>query len=1231
MSSPSKSARFPGLAFDRSGTRKTLRRRFANLLATTRTGFIKPPNDFAVSDEFLLKLLQYIDFVRTGSRSTAKTEYEQRLQSDSPPFDDLITQGWIQVVRDRIVIPVEYLRPFKLAFPDHAEAFEWLQKNQYAIRRLARAQADSEIVAVAEAINSGKLALEELRSPRAEWVVARRWEQLCSEGADPVASLGRWMEDWELLHWPSFVPERVWSGYVLQQFRSAAFAVLESEPLAGWDGIHEQVATFMAHQQSATVELARQNLRPVPPTLVERYVWLTTYGLERYFQSRIWSLESLIALISLIIRDIQDTENSAAPHPLWSRLFPLIAQKAELLFFFGLQASARSLPIADMLLLGPSTALTCLFLWQWSLPGDALAGKELQDSSERLKEEAFLDATEVLRCLVESDEVSVEEVAALIRIIFGYGIARSGSSEESSERMRQTFVETLSVISRPKLGSIIEAAAQSDLAGPADGMFTGLLSLLDASGYVTGINGEPFVSAYRRALATGEFRLSARQMSKGQSISLYNLALQAGGEMLSSLLDPLALASRLAIVSLDPQSLDALQAMDSIKRSIRVHVRVLCRIVSALDTEVPQDLLTALISTVRSGASNRLGRNQLDAFAASFDADRPGSDGDRPISADLGEALTALSEEQRQRLLTIVLMIEEPATLAQLLSYVPSVLHPAIRERIGVLTPGYSTDLMMLTAEQARIEHLLNEGITDVASLFLDEESKLETLGKVPGRSLQRLRFRLRLLLLAERWPELDSVAVPEGMSEQDRAAAQDAIDFFRGLSLLRRRQPQPAIEIFHRLHVQHREISAYFTNLHAAETLTLVVDNNFGFLDAAERDQARELIVEGRRVVNTQRNLTEADETAILLNSALLSLAIRQPKQALDLLLAVKTDRPSETIYAYKALALDRLGNPHLAQATLREAESKLGKTQLIEAVANQINAGIPFVGPISSVSDEDPVLWIRRAIEKLLALDAVDQARALSPTDATIGDFLLGHLREASSGVTQLVPMMRKLGLDSLEDDVTALLKEILNGRLRLVSWALGDQSKGGWTAEENPGERDLVVKRDTAILSVVEAVMVRNSTTYEAVRNDLTLHFKKLFAYASCKVYFHVSYVMVPNPRSVLEHLNAAARSSAPSGIDFLKIEPLVVNDSGPMGFSAVYASEIGERRVHFLALDLHQGLEKKAAKEAQSLRPKPVKSGIKKRADAKKTAEAKKETVAKSAVSEKAGKPSSDQAS
>ena len=39
-----------------------------------------------------------------------------------------------------------------------------------------------------------------------------------------------------------------------------------------------------------------------------------------------------------------------------------------------------------------------------------------------------------------------------------------------------------------------------------------------------------------------------------------------------------------------------------------------------------------------------------------------------------------------------------------------------------------------------------------------------------------------------ERWDELDNLQVPDDISESDKTAAQDALDFYWGLSLLARR-----------------------------------------------------------------------------------------------------------------------------------------------------------------------------------------------------------------------------------------------------------------------------------------------------------------------------------------------------------------------------------------------------------------------------------------------------------
>jgi hypothetical protein len=729
------------------------------------------------------------------------------------------------------------------------------------------------------------------------------------------------------------------------------------------------------------------------------------------------------------------------------------------------------------------------------------------------------------------------------------------------------------------------------LGGPGDGLFMGLTSLVSASGDVSGIEGQPIVDAYVQALREGGFRLSAQGLSKEQAATLYELALRSD-KALDSFLKPLDMQSRLGVLRAEPGSLAAFQAVEDAKRSIRVHVRVLCRVISSNRITVSDALLEGLISILRKGVISRHERYQVDAFAAHFDADTVGKDRDRPISADLGEALATLNGEQQQQLFKAVLEIEEPGTLAQLLLYVPQALRSQIQSRVRELTPESSSDLNMLTAEQVRIEHLLDAGLADVASLFVAAERNLETLGKVRGRSLQSLRFQLRLLLLTEKWDALDSMSVPEDDAELDRAAARDTIEFFRGLSMLRRGGSHlgKAVEIFDVLHRRHRDVPAYLVNLQATRIASLLGADIFGYLKADQVAEAHEIITQGLDAIASNRGFTEKDRTTVLLNLVLLSLSLGQPKQALDLLAKVDSEALPDAFYAYKALALHRQGEPLIAQGTLAEAEHRFGRTPVVEAAASQISYGTPFSGQVSSVSDEDPVTWIRKAHGHMHLLSAVDQARALSAGDATIGQFLLRHLYETSSGIINLVPMMRKLGLSTLEDDVTAVFKEILNARLRIVKWALGDQSKGGVTGAGNPGERDLVIANDTATLTIFEAVMVREPVSWKKVQDDLTSHFVKLFSYGSCPAYFHITYVMTNELVNVVEQLKVIARDKASDGFTFVNLDVLPFVDSGPSGFTATYQSGKGDRQVHFLILDLSMEVEKNAAKQADSYRPK-----------------------------------------
>src|SRR5262249_38917838 len=145
---------------------------------------------------------------------------------------------------------------------------------------------------------------------------------------------------------------------------------------------------------------------------------------------------------------------------------------------------------------------------------------------------------------------------------------------------------------------------------------------------------------------------------------------------------------------------------------------------------------------------------------------------------------------------------------------------------------------------------------------------------------------------------------------------------------------------------------------------------------------------------------------------------------------------------------------------------------------------------------SGDDPQLRIRRAFADLLQMDPIRQAEALYPEP--FDSVLINYVRLAAASIVSLVPTMRKVIEEFLEDDYTALMRELLLSRLHILGWSVPDQSKGGYTAKGNPGERDLVIRKDTIDLAVIEAVVCDRPVTTEWTRSELTSHFQKLVGY-------------------------------------------------------------------------------------------------------------------------------------
>lgn len=248
------------------------------------------------------------------------------------------------------------------------------------------------------------------------------------------------------------------------------------------------------------------------------------------------------------------------------------------------------------------------------------------------------------------------------------------------------------------------------------------------------------------------------------------------------------------------------------------------------------------------------------------------------------------------------------------------------------------------------------------------------------------------------------------------------------------------------------------------------------------------------------------------------------------------------------------------------------------MKAAREHLRIGAPARLSVPSVSTDDPVVAIRGALYQLTQLDPSAQARVGSRE--TMEAHLAEEVRFAAAGVTALVPHLREVELK--EDDVTALLLRILEPRATLFGWSVPDQSKGGFSRHGNPGERDLALRKNGSVISVIEAVVCKRNPTTKTQRRDLTSHLQKLFGYDQCRVFFHIVYSYIETPSEIVTVMRGVAQSEAPSRFAFVSTEDLPHEDSRPAGFVATYtARDGGDVKVVCLVMDMRQQAQRYAA--------------------------------------------------
>lgn len=1185
--------RFSSLGYAPTETRTLLRSRFARNLPSHQAGYFRGEEKNVLNDELLLRFLLNlsIDVERDFEKAQATYLESYTLGSEEDSFDVLINKGWIRVVWERIFIPSKIARFVRSKNDGAMNAFvslcaKMFDEEYHLTDEIRNNTTFANLVAAIDSKDDSTPPFPYVISCQSpEWVSARLWDRTYDVSFDINATLRIWLDRWRLLMYPSFQPERVWNETVANTFREAVINLLETEQgILKWDQIRSYCLNQMALIHGQSPSNFEQYIPHVPATLVERVLWIESRELEPYIMT--WSFDECIdifRLINILLSDFETAESSLPSNKIVSRLVKLFIDRPELLFIMLCRVRSNSILLGDLLFCPETSALACLLVAQWQFPSSGWDRELIIRDDQAAKLLAFTDAVSVMGHFLRQKVVPPEEVSALLDWLHSSAlrsIEDQGNSENMLVILRSELLSQSTEILHTMLAALTVSMPKSGIGTSA---FAAALDIIDTGNLARAIDPAPIISAYIQSVSSDDYNLSAHRVSVGGALSLFELSIRMPDQG-QGFLFPFDIKRRIS--EGDAAKENPYTAENNIARSVRVHIRVLSRAVSGCKESVPEKLLDALIAAVRCGALRHKEKGRVGAFSVYYET-KPFQDRlDRPIAIDLSAALLALNANQTSKLLKAILEIDEPIVLAQLLRVVPYPTRKVIENRITELTPSEAGEVHSLTEIQARIEVLLSAGAVDAAAQYIDAEKDLETWGKVPGREMTRLRALLHLQLLKSDWDGIARAVPPVSLSPIEKDSANDTISFYKALAELRK--PNGNLELaeysFSQLQKRHPQVVAYASNLFAAQLSRLLNCDLFVQLDAAQVVHARQLLENAEQMVSRTQGMSTADSDIFNANKALILLAMGQSEQADLLLRPLLAARLQDNLAAYSAVALSRMGRPLEAIAALDHAEMRFGPSDVLIAARSKIISGTPYSANANIISKNDPVPSIKAALLDLKQLDPIQQAAVLKPASEPFDEFVIDMVREATASVVSLVPMMKSMKIDSCEDDLSAFIRELLIPHFSFLGWSCSDQSKGGYSAKGNPGERDLLIQRDSYILTVIEAVVCKDPAHWQTTKLNLTSHFQKLFGYSMCRLFFHLTYSYIENPASIVSELKEIAKNNAPSGFNFVKISDINLTDSRPTGFFALYNTEFGEVKFVFLVLNLGQHHQKGAAKIA-----------------------------------------------
>jgi hypothetical protein len=1177
--------RFESLQYAPAETRRILRERFTIKLRVTRQPYFRETDLAVTPDALALELLAGTAITVNAAWAEAEILHKAVVPSPGEPADFLAleAEGWGRRIWGRIALPRD-TRVMALRAPagemDALKALvQRVHDKRYEFQAVVRL--GPELDALVRRVEADSTELERMVVQTPAWVAARLWERVSAQTPAPDTALRRWSALWDLLQHPQLVPTQSWTKTDADAFRESVLAALESEPGFGdWEHTRDLYARQLAVGHGVPLATAEARVPAAGPSLVDKALWIDKPMVEECAFGSLEATSELSGLMGLLLADIEAQDVGPTPNPLMQRLIDLAVGRAELLISLLFQVRAKPVLLADLVLDPRTAALTCLTIAQWTINGGAWDRRLVEQGLRADQAEAFADAATLLCHHLRAERIDVREATALFVWAdqqTGHGYVDDATKPNALlPILRRELAQCPSPILLGMVRSLDATEVDRGLGGR---QFACLLDLAQLGNLMTDLDAESIVRAYVGSLVVEEHHPAAHRIGSASAALLSRLS-QKTPELRAQFLRPIDV--RAVLANLEPDA-NPYAANWSLARGLRAHIRILCRAVLGGPLDVDVDMVEALARTIRSAALDHPQKGRVAAFTPHHENSIGGWVFDRPLADDLAAVLARLGGAPRTSVLNALLQTDEALILAQLLSRVEPRLQPAISQRLAELAPENAGRIHSLPEILARIDELLKAGAADAAARYMVEEGKLQTLGKPAGRELTRFRNELRLAYLRQDWAAITGAVEPTFTAQLDREAAQETLQQFRGLVALKGPNPNFAIakDIFARL-FDKRPSLGFATNWLAAAVSEVSSKDSFGLLDGPQLRAGGAVVAEAERMLAAVPGET-ADDT-FNINLALLLLALGQSDKAVTVVSTITAPALLNFVAALRAVALARQGRLGEATATLDAAEQDLGSTEVLAAARKHIASGVPYLAaPTVSVFD-DLRTNVADAIARFRLMNPTDQAHVLAPAADPLTAVLIGQVRAAGDALTQLVPMMKDVKIDSVEDDLNALMQRLLGARVEFMGWSVQDQSKGGFSEAGNAGERDILISREGSLLAVIEALVCDKPLSHAAMKANLESHFQKLVGYAQTPLFFHLTYAYGADLASLLTFLEDMAETTSPPGFAFRGRESIPHQDSRPTGFVARYDGDFGEVKVVFLILNMGQLRQRSAAKTA-----------------------------------------------